>query len=173
MAQLRYCMKWLVANIADNYNHNRPFKFCKLDIKDSFWRLVVIAEDVWNFCYVLPNKDGTIPDNIDDTNIVVPHSLQMGWCKSPAFFCASLETSWDVIHSLLENNINLPQHPLEHHMLPITYGPEPAPEDTTTTTTEGFVDNFIGATNDLSSANLLKTSRAVLHGIESVYPCHP
>eukprot|EP00957_Ditylum_brightwellii_P158427 12058498-Ditylum_brightwellii.AAC.1 len=33
MAQLGLCMKRL-ATITDNYNHNRPFKFCKLDIKD-------------------------------------------------------------------------------------------------------------------------------------------
>eukprot|EP00957_Ditylum_brightwellii_P136700 10424660-Ditylum_brightwellii.AAC.1 len=78
MAQLILCMNGLVATIADNCNHNRPFKFCKLDIKDGFWRLVVIAEDAWNFCYIIPNKDGTIPDNIDDIQIVVPHTLQMG-----------------------------------------------------------------------------------------------
>eukprot|EP00957_Ditylum_brightwellii_P001221 95763-Ditylum_brightwellii.AAC.1 len=78
MAQLRLCMKRLVAMIADNYNHNRPFKFCKLDIKDGFWQLVVSVEDAWNFCYVLTNKDSTIPDNIDNIKIVVPHCLQMG-----------------------------------------------------------------------------------------------
>eukprot|EP00957_Ditylum_brightwellii_P028616 2162260-Ditylum_brightwellii.AAC.1 len=54
-------------------------------------------------------------------------------------------------------------------MLPITYGPDLAPEDFTTTTTEFFVNDFIGATNDLSSTNLLKTSRAMLHDIEYVY----
>eukprot|EP00957_Ditylum_brightwellii_P091411 6959889-Ditylum_brightwellii.AAC.1 len=78
MAQLGLCMKRLVAMIADNYNHDRPFKFCKMDIKDGFWRLVVSAEDAWNFCYILLNKEGTILDNIDDIKIVVPHSLQMG-----------------------------------------------------------------------------------------------
>eukprot|EP00957_Ditylum_brightwellii_P067616 5132496-Ditylum_brightwellii.AAC.1 len=78
MAQLKLCMKRLVATITDNYNHNHPFKFCKLDIKDGFWQLVVSAEDAWNFWYVLPNKDGTIPDNINNIQIVVPHCLQMG-----------------------------------------------------------------------------------------------
>eukprot|EP00957_Ditylum_brightwellii_P125346 9553561-Ditylum_brightwellii.AAC.1 len=78
MAQLGLCMKRLVATVADNYNHDRPFKFCKLGIKDGFWRLVVSAKDAWNFCYVLPNKDGTIPDNIENIKIVVPHCLQMG-----------------------------------------------------------------------------------------------
>eukprot|EP00957_Ditylum_brightwellii_P028696 2167599-Ditylum_brightwellii.AAC.1 len=78
MAQLKLCMNHPVATIADNYNHNRPFKLNKLDIKDSFWRLMASAEDAWNFCYVLPNKDGNILDNINDIQIVVPHSLQMG-----------------------------------------------------------------------------------------------
>eukprot|EP00957_Ditylum_brightwellii_P004595 349299-Ditylum_brightwellii.AAC.1 len=93
MVQLGCCMKQLVATVADNYNHNRPFKFCKLDIKDGFWRLVVSTEDAWNCWCILPNKDSTIPDNINDIKIVVPHILQMGWCKSPAFFCTSLETA--------------------------------------------------------------------------------
>eukprot|EP00957_Ditylum_brightwellii_P191550 14584636-Ditylum_brightwellii.AAC.1 len=77
MAQLGLCMKRLVATIADNYHHNRPFKFCKLDIKSGFWRLVVSAEDAWNFCYILPNKYCTIPDNNNDIKIVVTCCLQM------------------------------------------------------------------------------------------------
>ena len=35
---------------------------------------------------------------------------------------------------------------------------------------EVFVDEFIGCTDDLSSAHLTKLSRAMLHGIHSVFP---
>jgi hypothetical protein len=67
--------------MADNFNPNTPFMFTKLDIKDSFWCMKVSDEDAWNFCYVLPSLHESI--NEDDTELVVPNSLQMGWCESP------------------------------------------------------------------------------------------
>ena len=35
---------------------------------------------------------------------------------------------------------------------------------------EVYVDDFIAITNDLSEENLTKLSRAILHGIHSVFP---
>jgi hypothetical protein len=88
MVQLGNCVKRIIDIMEKNYDLKTPFKFCKLDIKDGFWRLVVNEKDAWNFCYVLPklNNEKT---SIDETELVVPHSLQMGWCESPPFFCAS------------------------------------------------------------------------------------
>jgi hypothetical protein len=45
--------------------------------------MTVNTEDAWNFCYSLPVKPGT---PLDEIQIVIPHSLQMGWCESPPFF---------------------------------------------------------------------------------------
>jgi len=74
----------------------------------------VSSEDAWNFCYVLPKTD---PDTtLDETEIVVPNCLQMGWCESPPFFCAASETARDVIEALLLE-LKLPEYPFEGEML--------------------------------------------------------
>ena len=115
MSQLGSALKRIVATMADHFHPQKPFIFTKLDIKDGFWRMAVNDDNAWNFCYVLPsypkNKD------LDTTDIVVPNSLQMGWCESPPFFCAGSETARDVIESLLPFGLGLPHHPLEDQML--------------------------------------------------------
>eukprot|EP00978_Attheya_sp_CCMP212_P010169 scaffold24432_cov29-Attheya_sp.AAC.1 len=63
--------------------------FSKIDLSDGFWRMVVEAEDAWNFAYVLPDPPGS------PIRLVVPHALQMGWTQSPAFFCSATETTRD------------------------------------------------------------------------------
>jgi hypothetical protein len=91
MVQLGHSLKRLIANMADNFNSDKPFYFSKLDIKDGFWRCAVNNDDAWNFCYVLPSAQKNI--NMDDIKLVVPNSLQMGWCKRKPFFCSSSETA--------------------------------------------------------------------------------
>lgn len=55
----------------------------KYDIKDGFWRMRCEEGEEWNFCYVLPQPEG------EPVRLVVPASLlQMGWAKSPPYFCA-------------------------------------------------------------------------------------
>ena len=82
-----------------------PILFCKLDIKDVFWRMVVPKADERQFCYVLPqDPTQTTPT---ETMIVVPKALQMGWTSSPAFFCAATETGRDIAEDL-RNTQNLP-----------------------------------------------------------------
>jgi hypothetical protein len=169
MAQLGLTIKRIIATMAKNIDHTRPFKFSKIDIKDGFWRMAVNNENAWNFCYVLPQSKSS--QNIDEIEIVVPNSLQMGWCESPPFFCASSETARDVIDKLLTQKTDLPKHRFEEHMVP-------QPSKTTTTETndhsttliEVFVDDFIGMTNDITTKNLTKISRAMIHGVHSVFP---
>jgi hypothetical protein len=55
--------------------------FCKLDISDGFWQLVVHEVDCFNFAYVLPQEVGK------PIRIVIPAAVQMGWVESPGFFC--------------------------------------------------------------------------------------
>jgi hypothetical protein len=171
MVQLGNCVKRIISVMAENHDRDKPFKFCKLDIKDGFWRLVVNETDAWNFCYVLPPKDGK-PKPIDDTLLVVPNSLQMGWCESPPFFCAASETARDVIATLLRNSTLLPRHKFEDQMLPLDDIEDPAPTEPQDPTLilEVFVDDFIGGTNDISLKHLTKVSRAMLHGVHSIFP---
>ena len=65
-----------------------PLLFSKVDLKDGYWRMEVSEEDAWNFAYVLPKLDPS-----EETMLVVPHALQMGWSESPPYFCAATETA--------------------------------------------------------------------------------
>ncbi len=209
MSQLGSVVRRLVATMADHYDPNKPFAFSKLDIKDGFWRLAVNDSDAWNFCYVLPQEGGY--DDLDDTLIVVPNCLQMGWTESPPYFCSASETARDVIQVLLPNADELPKHALEDLMMPTSpLASKPATasnfnsqstkssagsdddmsisddEDENgmdmaadtihssqtpfATLLEVFVDDFIAGTNNISEENLRLISRAMLHGIHSVFP---
>ena len=216
MAQLGLALKRMVATMADNFDPDRPFKFAKLDIKDGFWRMAVNDENAWNFVYVLPSENKNVA--LDDIELVVPNSLQMGWCESPPFFCAGSETARDVIEELLPKAASLPPHPLENKMLDHLADPESASDDDSdmsisssssssssdeetdfvnpwtvfckqeynefnkkldsttflevvdSTIMEVFVDDFMAGTNNLELANLRNISRAMLHGIHTVFP---
>ena len=76
MVQLGQCLHRIVSTMADNYDPNKPFLFSKTDIKDELWRMAVSNDDAWNFCYVKPSL--TPLTSMDDIEIVVPNSLQMG-----------------------------------------------------------------------------------------------
>jgi hypothetical protein len=168
MAQLGITLRRIVTTMAENAAENKPFFFAKLDVKDGFWRMAVNDMDAWNFCYVLPSTTKTT--NMDDISLVVPNSLQMGWCESPPFFCAGSETARDVIETLLQNE-ELPPHRFEGEMIKSAAATKL--ENTKcdgVTLIEVFVDDFIGATNISHPEHLLHTSRAMLHGFHSIFP---
>ena len=171
MLQLGKSLRRIITTMAHNRRKDAPFYFTKLDIKDGFWRLAVSNEDAWNFAYVLPPKDNREVD-MDDIQLVIPNSLQMGWCESPPFFCTASETGRDVIERLLREEISLPEHLFESRMFDptIQYHDVPRNKDDTVTLIEVYVDDYIAMTNDLSITNLTTISRAMLHGIHSIFP---
>ena len=61
MGQLGTCFRRIVATLAQNCDVDKPFYFSKLDVKDGFWRMVVAKDNAWNFAYVLPAADGSMP----------------------------------------------------------------------------------------------------------------
>lgn len=219
MAQLGLALKRMVATMAVNFDPDRPFKFAKLDIKDGFWRMAVNDKNAWNFVYVLPSKNKKVA--LDDIELVVLNSLQMGWCESPPFFCAGSETARDIIEELLHDADSLPPHLLEEKMLkhltdsdtdseddsdmsissssswsdeeddeigdhtaqalsPLSVGQHSTNEinseinsrrnSLNSTIMEVFVDDFMGGTNYLEISNLRNISRAMLHGIHTIFP---
>jgi len=87
MHQLGKVLQCLIPTMAAASPDHGPIFFAKWDIKDGFWRMMVSHKDAWNFCYMLPTAQG------NPIQIVVPTSLQMGWCKSPPFFCSCSWTS--------------------------------------------------------------------------------
>ena len=130
--------------------------------------MAVCDEDAWNFCYVLPSQHDNI--DVDEIEIVVPNALQMGWCESPPFFCAASETARDTIQALLATD-SLPEHIFEGKMMDNAIFAEGiAFDDDTITLIEVFVDDFIGMTNGGTEDHLRHVSRAMLHGVHSIFP---
>ena len=168
MAGLGKALQRIVQTLADNYNTTLPFKFAKCDIKDGFWRMIVNEEDSWNFCYTIPPPSKHTP--IDEIEIVVPTSLQMGWCESPPFFCAATETGRDIIEELFKRLHQIPPHPMEHWMIDGTLLKQPNHPKITKDLVEVYVDDFITGTNQLDNTHLTQLSRAVLHGIHCIFP---
>jgi hypothetical protein len=171
-----------------------PLLFAKLDIKDGFWRMVVPEKDEYNFAYVLPQ----LPGDDSEPQIVVPSSLQMGWKHSPPYFCAASETGRDVGEHLLHQDIgSLPPHPFEKHMLdpmdpallrrstehPDSWDECALPDYTVKLKSllethqgdffkllEVYIDDFIGVIHSDKLEILRHATRAMLHGIHSVFP---
>ena len=153
-----------------------PILFCKLDIKDGFWRMCAPEGDRENFCYVLPQIPGQPANEIQ---LVVPAALQMGWTSSPAFFCAATETGRDIAE-WLRVLPKLPPHPLEQHMMdPI----DPSILRTSFPTLdtaeqrqqffhlfEVYVDDYIGLLQSTDPEVLRHHSRALLHAIHQIFP---
>lgn len=166
MVQLGLVLKRIIHRMALN-KQGLPFKFTKLDVKDGFWRMAVADENAWNFCYVLPSSKPLV--SLDDTEIVVPNSLQMGWCESPPFFCSGSETARDLMEKMLHEK--LPPHKFEQIMMSnIKYDTELPHTDGIATLLEVYVDDFIAMSNDIRHTHLLQISRAMLHGVHAIFP---
>ena len=73
MVQLGIALRRSISTMVDHHDLDLPVLFSKLDIKDGLWRMAVINEDAWNFCYFLPLLNPVY--SIDNIEIVVPNSL--------------------------------------------------------------------------------------------------
>ena len=114
MDQLWKVLHRVIHMVATEPTAAGPILFCKLDIKDGYWRMCVPKSQEEQFCYVLPKTPDSPPD--EPVMLVVPAAIQMGWKSSPAFFCAATETGRDVAE-WLQLQPTLPPHPMEHHMM--------------------------------------------------------
>ena len=167
MGQLGLVVWRIIHTMEEERHHGNPFWFAKLDIKDGFWRMAVMNEDAWNFAYVLPSLGKHT--SLNNTELVIPNSLQMGWCESPPLFCAGSETARDIMVALSVRD--LPPHKYEKQMLAkVSRDWANKPPGHVTTLFESYVDDFIAATNDGSKQHLIKLSRAMLHAIHSIFP---
>ena len=137
----------------------------KIDLSDGFWRMIVGDQDSWNFAYVLPQPPGS------PIILVRPHALQMGWAESPGYFCAATETGRDVLQAVVDSNTHIPPHPLEHFICPIVAAPRQPQGAPIWQLSAVYVDDYIiGAVEDSTGSLLLRTARASLHAIHSIFP---
>ena len=180
MHELGWVLPRIIHALATVPDTDGPILMAKFDLKDGYWRMVVPEADEYNFAYVLPQVD---PEA--ETMIVVPSALQMGWKLSPPFFCAASETARDVAVELRDGKHGpLPPHPMEHQTVttsireeldriqnwssdqPIT---DSAPEHLFCLF-EVYIDDFIGLLQSQDGKELLRCSRALMHGIHSIFP---
>ena len=182
MSQLGQVLPRIVHAIATSPPEKGPWLFMKLDIKDGFWRLAVPEDQEFNFCYVLPQTDPSQP-----VQIVVPSALQMGWALSPPYFCAAAETARDVAETLAAQD-TLPPHSLETPTMTVddevklyqlqnpsnwTAAQLSQHRANLTWLLESYVDDFCSCLQSTDPSDLLHHSRALLHGIHSVFPKAP
>ncbi len=96
--QLGHSLSRLIHAFADATENEKVF-MAKWGIKDGFWRLDCQEGEEYNFAYVLPQP------YTEPTTLVIPMSLQIGWIKSPGFFCAASETSRDIAQQYCQTPI--------------------------------------------------------------------
>ena len=169
ISQIGTVLPRIIEALANIDTSKGPVSIMKVDLTDGFWRVIAKEGAEWNFAYVLPNLPGKTIE------IAVPAALQMGWASSPPFFCAASETARDVCEQLVHEPVGtLPRHPLEDLTMPVR---EMLPQ--LKTAREGktflhmlevFVDDFIQLAQTTEEGALRHCSRAVLHGIHSVFP---
>ncbi len=138
--------------------------FCKLDISNSFWHLIVWEEDSFNFAYALPQREG------EPVWIVVPSAVQMGWVESPPMFCTVTESVGDLTQHLVNTNVDLPPHPFEAKMN-IQHMPFQAHADVPSKLLQVYVNNFCYASTEAKDGcHIPRIHCASIHGIHLFLP---
>jgi hypothetical protein len=138
--------------------------FCKLDISEGFWPLVIQDADWFNFAYVLPQTAG------DPIRLVIQAVVQMGWVESPRFFCAVTDLARDLTQHLVDNDVFLPEDPVKD-LMKITEVPLQGRTDTPTKLLQVYVDDFChAATQSTDSIHIPTLRRAAIHGIDALFP---
>lgn len=106
--QIGHALKRIIYAVATAPEGKKIYA-AKWDVKDGFWQMVCQRGAEWNFCYILPRKEG------ESIKIVKPKSLQMGWIDSPPFFGVASETARDVGQAYAQAPLgSLPKHKFEH-----------------------------------------------------------
>ena len=129
------------------------------------------SEQWWCMAFLLRVTINKPLQLLDDVEIIVPNSLQMGWCKSPTFSRSSSEIARDIMGNIFPQK--LPQHKFESIMMqePCKNGDVPPPS-TPIYLLEVYVDDFICMTNDLRGSHCWQLSHAILHGIHTIFHRH-
>ncbi len=167
--QIGKCLACIIHAFAEADEDAKIF-MAKWDIKDGFWRMDCAAGEEWSFMYVLPQEEGK------PITLMVPTSVQMGWVKSPRYFCAAMETARDISTDYIEMEINsLPLHKFEHYFmrasefatLPMTAHDK---QGCFLCMVEVYVDDFVSLVIPISQEQLCHVGNAVMHGIHNVFP---
>jgi hypothetical protein len=111
--------------------------------------------------------------------LVVPTSLQMGWVKSPPYFCAASETTRDIATEYCETPVgSLAMHKFVHHITGIDVF-QALPANTPDGRANGFlyalevyIDDFVSIIIPTSHEQLIHVAMAIMSGIHNVFPAN-
>ena len=146
-----------------------PILFSKIDLKDGYWRMVVSESDTWNFVYVLPPLNPG-----DDIELVILDALQMGWSKSPPFFCAATETTRDIAESNFSSPTTQQAHPMENIFLDMNWAKIPKterdPNEAFLHLLEVYIDDFLALIQSTNEDHKTKLTRCLLNAISDIFP---
>jgi hypothetical protein len=138
--------------------------FCKLDISDSIWRLVIQDADCFNFGYILPQPAG------EPLRQVIPAAVQMGWVEYLGFFCAVTESAQDLTQHCVDNDVPLPEDPVED-LMKKTEAPLRGCMDTPTKLLQVYVDDFCHvAAQSTDGTHIPTIHQAAIHRIHALFP---
>jgi hypothetical protein len=107
--------------------------------------------------------------------IVVPTLLQMGWVKSPCYFCAVTETAQDVAIEYIETPVNLLRPHKFHKYVVGDVEYETLPESHNGDNgflymVEVYVNDFMSLVIPVSWEQLQHVAVAIMTGIHDVFP---
>ena len=164
MDQLGHSLKRIIHAFAE-VEDDVVILMAKWDIQDDFWCLNCHEGEEWNFSYVWPQAPG------EPVRLVVPSSLQMGWVESASYFCAALETAWDVAVNYIKTQIGaLPKHKFDSWA-----GANEAKINTHRKwgllryLLEVYVNDFIACIIPITKQQVEHEAQGILHGIHNVF----
>ena len=95
--------------------------------------------------------------------LVIPDVLQMGWSKSPPFFCAATETARDIAESNFSSTSTQEAHPMEDIVLNINWANIPKvdrdPNEAFLYLLEVYIDDFIALIQTTNVDHIRKLTR--------------
>jgi hypothetical protein len=96
--------------------------WAKINLSDGFWLVIVESGQEPNFVYKLPDH----PERKGKW-FVIPSALKIGWMTIPAYFCATMEATQQVIGRLLAHTTECWTNIYTKHTAPLpdnaTHGP--------------------------------------------------
>ncbi len=166
--QLGHALGRIIHAFAEAKEDTKIF-MAKWDIKDGFWRLDCKVGEEFNFAYVLPQAAGM------PTVIVVPTLLQMGWVKSPPYFCAGMEIARDIASDYSNTPIgSITPHKFVNYVRGDNdFNAFPATSEDNKNCRYGlevYIDEFMSIVIPTSRDQLEHVATAIMMGIHDVFP---
>jgi hypothetical protein len=147
-----------------------PLVLTKIDMADGYYRIPLSVDTALQLVVTLP------ADGNSESLLGILLSLPMGWCLSPPFFCAFMETCADLtntvyiphpMHPFHDASVPQQQLPLSPSYLPAACLPyNPMPPQPHLHYTDVYMDDFLLIAQRSSHMHLM---HSLLHHMNSIF----